>query len=146
MNEAEKRRKPGDPRGPYLGGAEVVMADGQAWALPKPLVRFGRGDGPKGYRRIVVSDVDGFEEKMAAVDRLQEAQDGTIAEYYAATLAVGEALVLRNYDLTPAELDQILQFSMSEEDDPEGYRIMEEVMGVAAGRGPKRSGGTPASS
>lgn len=149
-------------RGDFAGGAPVVLADGQVWYLAKPRVRLTPDDAD-GFRVILtLAADDGYQQLYdrweSARKRIKEHRDLTqVAEEALAAgdeaaafpepihrrdtpaameIQMGRALLLRNYDLTRDEVDQVLQFGY-DDDDPEGKRIMEEVVSLAIGSGPK---------
>ena len=119
----------------FEDGAPVTLADGQEWRLPRPRVRLVPDESDMGFKVRVACPGDNgrFQELMDALDAATDGVDLMRAE-----LAVGRHLLCLNYDLTPAQVADLLQFSYRD-DDPEGMAIREAVMGVAFGNGPKRS-------
>lgn len=119
----------------FRDGVPVVLADGFAWQLPKPLVRFAPDDAHESgfqVRLSLAGDGGAWVEALA----LHEAAEAG-ADLVKAELALGRALLLANYALTPGRLAELLQFGYDEDDDPEGCRIRAEVLAVAGGSGPK---------
>lgn len=134
MLSERERRRPG-----FSGGAEVVLADGQAWTLAKPRVRFAPAD--DGFAVVLIGP--GGDAYQALVDAYESAaESGEPGRVLGAELRLARALLLANYDLTPAEVGMLIQFSFSE-DDAEGCRIRDEALDVAFGRGKARTAGTP---
>lgn len=129
LNEQALRR----PK--FEDGAPVVLADGQEWRLPRPRVRLVPDDSDLGFKvRVAVPGDDGrFQELMDALDDPASNRPAAARE-----LAVARHLLLLNYDLTPAQVADLLQFGYHD-NDPEGMAIREAVMGVAFGNGPKPS-------
>jgi hypothetical protein len=121
----------------FEDGAPVVLADGQEWRLPRPRVRLVPDDSDRGFklRLALPADEGRFQTLMDTLDAATEGVDLMRAE-----LAVARHLLLLNYDLTPAQVADLLQFSYRD-DDPEGAAIREAVMGVAYGNAPKPSDG-----
>jgi hypothetical protein len=139
-DEAEYRRPD------WREGVNVVMADGQAWALRKPVTRLVPSDNRFGVR---VSLPGAFAAEFRAASDEYEGlpQDAEGADVAACELRIGQALLLSNYALSADELAEVLQFGYAE-DDEEGRRIRAEVMDVYSGRAPKPSaggGGSPPS-
>ena len=148
-------------RADAISGVPVVMADGQTYLIPKPRVRFTDADGDKGYRAVLsLAGGDGYQslrDAREAALELVAAEDDAINAgeepeprpapgnpLIRAEVAVFKALLLRNYDLTPAEVGEALQISYDPDEDPDGYRIRSELADISEGNGPKPQGGTSA--
>lgn len=126
LNEMEKRRAD------FAGGTPVVMADGGTWFLARPLVRFTPTDGD-GFRAVMNMDLagDDYQDLLDAVEA-SGSEDAAPQDRVKAELAVGKAVLLRNYDLDAKELGRVLQFGFTESD-PVGLAIREAVLDVAFG-------------
>lgn len=139
LNEAELRRPDFRP------GTPVVLADGQAWHLRRPLIWFVPDDGnPSGFRMCL--EVEQNDDYQGLMDSLREGSDAIETEgregqfkFIRAELAIGKRLLLANYDLSPEQVAVLMRFGYDKEGNPEGYRIRDEVMAVAEGLGPKQS-------
>jgi hypothetical protein len=151
LDEKSKRRPD------FAGGTAVVLADGQEWTLAKPLVRFAFDSGEDGFTTTLsVNGVDDFASLMRDVDAAYEKVYGDrdaagdekarvdFGPVIRAELAVGAALLRRNYDLTPEEMSSVLQFSYDDSDEV-GEGARSAVMDIAKGIGPKPPGGMPES-
>jgi hypothetical protein len=116
----------------WRAGHNVVLADGQAWALPRPLMRFIPAETSIGFEAcLTLAGDDGYN---ALVLAFEAAEDGPAI--VGASLSLAKALLLSNYDLTPQQVGQIVQFGFNKDDDPDGFRMKEEAMAVALGQGP----------
>lgn len=131
MIDEKSKRKPNFDE---ANSAPVVLADGQAWHVPKPWLEVRpvfRGGKPVSAYRVLTCgpELDELVEALAESDEL-DAQVVAVA-----SLA---AYMLRwNYDLTDADLDQLLAFRCS---DPASLQWMHDVFAIAVGRsGPKVS-------
>lgn len=135
----------------FESGTPVLLADGQAWQLPRPRVRMAPANNDQGFKRVLSRpDGGGFAALMERYEALDgRGDDLRVSELAAAELALGRHLLLANYDLGDDEVAGLVQFSYDEADDPEGYAIREGVMGVVFGYGaPKPSAagdGSPSS-
>jgi hypothetical protein len=120
----------------FVEGEPVVLADGQTWELRRPVVRFARANNDVGVRRVLklVGD-DSFESLCAAYEACEPGLDLVRRE-----LALGEAVLLANYDLTLDQVTQLLQFGYDDRD-ADGSRVRDDVLGVVTGRGKKLSAG-----
>jgi hypothetical protein len=134
LDEVAKRKPNFDDR----NSAPVVLADGQAWHVPKPWLEirpvFRGGKAVTAYPvRTCGPELDQLVEAMADADDIFEQVCGV------ATLA---AWLLRwHYELDDADLDQLLAFRRSDE---RSLQWMRDVMAIATGQsGPKawRAGG-----
>ena len=124
LDEASSRRPD------FLGGAAVVLADGQTWTLPRPRSHFVPDDDASGVRR-------GWnlgDEYGVLFDRLLEADDDMAM--IAGEFALARFLILRNYALTPAQANGLLRFGYGATADPEAADMRSAVMAVATGRDP----------
>jgi hypothetical protein len=61
----------------------------------------------------------------------------TNGEAWRAEMNLARHMLGVNYDLTPDQLSALIQFSSDDDDDRDGCRIRDDVMGVAFGRSPK---------
>jgi len=122
---------------PDCEGTPIVLADGQPWLFRKPLVRVRRkrGDNSTGWQVVAsLSGDDGSYGKLYdAFDALNEGDS-----VYGPLFGMAEHLLCLNYDLTPDQVDDLIQFAANDSDE-EGVRIFQEVLAVATGRGPKLS-------
>jgi hypothetical protein len=135
LNEAEKRRPD------FRGGRPVVMADGQEWSLARPRVRFVPADNDAGFVTYLDGPGDGYNELLDRRLAVQADPGATLAALIPLDLEIGKRLLLANYDLTTAELGQVLQLGY-DPDDADGARILDEVLAVAFGQlAPKPSAG-----
>jgi hypothetical protein len=130
IDETTKRKANFDER----NAAPVILADGQTWFVPKPWLEIRpvfRGGKPVSAYRVLTcgSELDGLVEAMAEAEDLDSQVIGI------ASLA---AYLLRwHYELTDAELDELLAFRCS---DPASLNWLRDVMSIATGRsGPKAS-------
>ena len=115
----------------FTPGLAVKLADGQAWTLPRPVVIFRPAENEAGFEtRAKIGDDGKFTKAFDAYDK---AESG--AETIKAELAMASALLLSNYDLTPSEVADLLEFSYTPHDTSDAARIRKEVMDVALGRG-----------
>jgi hypothetical protein len=120
----------------FRPGVAVVLADGCAWQLPKPMVRFTPDDAHESGFQVRLSLAgDAGNAAWTKALALHEAADAG-PDLVRAELALGRALLLANYALTPERLAAVLQFGY-DDDDAEGCRIRAEVLAVAGGLGPK---------
>ena len=108
----------------------VVLADGQAWYLPRPYVEcFGRFEGGK---LVTVASETQFGPEF---DRLTESlvgEDGSVR--YADYFALAALLLTANYDLADADLPRLLRHRR---DDAASIERMQAVIDVALGNAPK---------
>ena len=130
LDELAKRR-PG-----FVEGVSVVLADGQAWQLRRPLVRFAPADNEMGFE--VCMSLDGNDGYAALIAANEAAAEGV--EVIRTELALARAVLVANYDLTGPEVGTLLRFSWNPKD-LEGSRIRDEVMNTAMGRDPKPEAG-----
>lgn len=118
----------------FVEGEPVVLADGQAWQLRRPIVRFVPAETESGFAVCLSLNNDGTYGSHYRRYEAVEPGQPVIAE----SLALARAVLLANYDLTPEQVGELIQFGASD-DDPEGWRIREEVMAVCLGMGKGRS-------
>lgn len=121
-----------------VSGVNVLMADGQAWCLPKPLVRFvpSADDVMEPYIKLNGETPD--RSYFDLYRKYEEASKNT--DVMRAVVALAKALLLLHYDLTEDQLKEVIQLSYHA-GDAEGHRIFTEVMSVVEGAGdslPKR--------
>jgi hypothetical protein len=130
LDERSKRKPNFDER----NAAEVELADGQTWFVPKPWLEirpvFRGGKAVRAWRVLTCGPA-----LDALIDALSECNDLDGQVMAAASLA---AHLLRwHYELTDAELDQLLAFRCTDES---SLNWMREVFAIATGRsGPKVS-------
>ncbi len=128
IDEKSKRKPNFDER----NAAPVVFADGQSWFVPKPWLEirpvFRKGRAVTAYPVLTHgAELDSLVEAMAECDDL----DAQVVA--AASLAA--CLLTWHYDLTDAELDQLLAFRAS---DATSLEWMKQSFAIATGRsGPK---------
>lgn len=126
-------------------GVNVVLADGQAWALPRVLVRLvptADGKDYEPYARVGDAGDRTFSDLLKAHDEAVEENDDK--KYFLTELQLARHLLLVNYDLDGGQVAELLQFSLDVEADPEGARIRQEVLDVVFCRRaslPKPTGG-----
>lgn len=128
----------------FLGGPAVTLSDGNPWHLPRPLSYFAMDDDDAGVKRRWNLG-DEYETLFARYQQAVEDMDFVTGE-----LALGTFLLLRNYDLTPAQAGGLLRFGYGRNADPGAVAVREAVMAVVAGRdaegedsSPKPSGDGP---
>lgn len=119
----------------FAGGVPVRMADGREWTLAKPLVTFGYSSGEMGFDVFLEAPgADGYAEAIRELEEAGEA--GDMARVVRAHLALGAALLRRNYTLSDHEVGALLRFAY----DPghaEAYARKDAVVAVARGEAPK---------
>jgi hypothetical protein len=121
----------------FVPGVPVFLGDGQQWELRKPLVRFVPDDNsPTGFATVLTIADDGTFQGLIDKHRISHESDGEkdVDVFIATELAIGRALLLANYDLTPPQVALLLQFGYDKENDPEGVAIRSDVMAVARGQ------------
>lgn len=130
LDEKFRRKETFDPR----NSVPVMLADGQAWHLPKPWLEvhpvFRDGKVQSSYPVLTYGpDLDALVKSMA------ECEDNSSLLVGAASL--GAYLLSQNYQLTDADLDQLFVFRIG---DPSSHDWALAVMQVATGQsGPKVS-------
>jgi hypothetical protein len=135
LNEAERRRPD------FQGGRPVVMADGREWFLARPRIRFVPADNDVGFATYLDGPGDGYNELLERRSALRSRPDATLGELVALDVEIAKRLLTANYDLTTAELAQLIRFGYDAED-AEGERLVDDVLSVAFGqRAPKPSAG-----
>jgi len=130
LDEQAKRK----PNFSVRNSASVVLADGQTWWVPKPWLEirpvFRRGRAVQSYP--VLTHGPQLDELVTA---LADSEDRFSQIEAVASLAAH--LLSWHYDLTNAELDQLLAFRVADEDSSKWLR---EIFAVATGQsGPKVS-------
>lgn len=126
--ERPRRRQPFDAR-----GAAVVLADGQTWTLPKPLLGLFPEVGADGTPRFGVQPRFHFGARYdALIDAFAESDDG-VAEANA-LLALALDLLGRNYDLAGLDLGALLPRLFHDDRNAEMWRAIAEA---ALGKAPK---------
>lgn len=142
LNEREKRRADFAPE-PF--SEPVVMRDGQAWYVAKPQVRLLPSDDEIGFERTGALGHPEFDAAFgatfAALERSEAADDGVDPEtgktWVALRFALYRQMLARNYDLTTAELREILWFGSTDGPDEMVQTLMRLSQGLS-GKG--RSG------
>lgn len=129
MNEVEKRRSPG-----FEPGVPVVLADGQAWQFPRPMVR---------WRKVYREDVPVLEGRSSFGPEFDAAKERyvagtTLREVGLASIDLAEVMLLRNYDLSRDELADLLPYT---DEDGELGETWKSIYQVAYGIAPKPSPG-----
>ena len=105
----------------------IVMADGQTWWLPKPLLILT----PVFENGKPVNHWNCFRygtELDQVLEMIPAAQDN--AQAVVITIGLAAKLLLHNYDLTDEELSQVLFYRIG---DPDSDRILRDVIDVATG-------------
>lgn len=121
----------------YRGDVPIVMADGQTWHLPRPLVEFSPEPTPEGGWSFGPRGVNfgaAYLDKLEAV----HAAEGGVEEANA-VLILAVDLIRRNYALADADIRPLLAFRPDDEANAEMWRL---ILEVAAGTGPKTSPAT----
>jgi hypothetical protein len=127
-------RKPG-----FVEGESVVLADGQAWHIPRPTVWFVPSDSGPGFE----VRPDFGPEYQELIDDLISAPVGFAA--ISAELAIARFLLLRNYDLTLPQVQSLIRFRYApgqDEDEAKAAIIAVAMGGIA----PKRTDPSPGGS
>jgi hypothetical protein len=118
-------------------GTPIVLTDGNAWVFRKPVVRVRRKRSDNGTGWQVAASLAGDNGSYGKLyDAFESLQEGD--SVYGPLFGMAEYLLLLNYDLTPEQVDDLVQFAANDADE-EGLRIFQEVLAVATGRGPKPS-------
>lgn len=103
----------------------VEFGDGQEWFLPRPTVDvFALFAGGKATRSVQSSFGPEFDAKVAGIEKT----DG--GDFFSAVAELGADLLLRNYDLTDADLSAIFRFRVGSDQE----KWMGSVLSVANGR------------
>jgi hypothetical protein len=129
LDERAKRRDTFDE----ANSAWITLADGQAWAFPKPWLEIHasfHGERATGHYPLITVGPELDE----LVEALSGCEDNTALLSGAATL--GAHLLCRNYDLAERDLDQLFAFRIAE---PSSWDWAREVIGVATGQSGTRS-------
>lgn len=147
LNEMEKRRPEFAPE-----SNPVVLDDGQTWYLPKPMVSLRpQFSGGKSAGLAAMTTLgDEFDSLIKAIDdgnefnRAIEAGEIDAEPYDLATnindvLNVGAFLLLRNYDLTDAELISLFAWRGGK-DLGTSNAMATAILDTARGRAPKAYG------
>ena len=129
LDEKEKRREE------FVEGYPIVLADGQAWHFPRPVVeirpRFQNG-------RVIASE--GITTYGAEMDELRrqahEAEND--ADVIQSIFTLGAFLLLKNYWLTDADLESLLIYTMNSE---ASLEMVNGIIAVSTGQAPKVSSG-----
>jgi hypothetical protein len=133
----------------WQDGQSCILADGQAWVLARPIIRWANADNDLGVRvRVRVRATGACGDYQAAYERLEAtARDDKVLlrDLVGAELACAKILLLANYDLTPEQVGDLLQFGFDEANDPEGAAVRASVMDVVYGVAPKPSAAGDAS-
>ena len=127
VDEASRRRAP------FTGGVPVLLADGQAWTFPRPLLGLMPEVGSDGKVRFGENLRFNFGEAYdALVDAFAESEDWRAESE--ALLALALDLLGRNYDLSGLALGEILPRLLNDEGNADMWRAVAEV---AVGKAPK---------
>jgi hypothetical protein len=130
IDERAKRKDNFDER----NSAPVVFGDGQTWFVPKPWLEvrptFRKGKAVASYAVPTYGpEIDALLDAITECDRL--------TDQITAAASLAAYLLGWHYELTDADLDQILVFRITLADPTEWVR---DVIAIATGRsGPKRS-------
>jgi len=134
LDEAAKRKANFDE----VNSVRVVLADGQPWAVPKPWLEirptFRGGKVASSYPVLTYGP-----ELEALVDVIGQAEE--LCDQIAGVATLADCLLQWHYELSDADLDQLLVFRRG---DPASVEWTERVIETATGRnGPKvrRAGG-----
>jgi hypothetical protein len=128
LDELSKRKPNFDER----NSAPVILADDQAWFVPKPWLEirpvFRGGRAVSAYPVLTCgAELDGLVEAMSECENLS----GQVM----AIASLAASLLSWHYDLTDAELDGLLAFRRADE---QSLNWLREVCDIATGRsGPK---------
>lgn len=125
-------RRPG-----YRGGEKILLADGQYWSFPKPMISFAPDDTEQGYR-VYLELGDGFDARMAT---MEAAKGGA---FIGAQLGVARYLLCLNYDLTLAQVQRLIRFRYEEDaEDATRAAIMDVARGLDAPKPPGDGSASP---
>lgn len=142
MSEPAKLDERALRREDFVPGSPVVLADSQSWQLRRPVMRFVPDDTHEsGFQvRLTLAGECRYDDLMKRRDAaFGDAGTANLADLVGVELAIGKLLLLSNYDLTPGQVADLLQFGYDEESDPEGTAMRDAVVDVAMGRGKKPS-------
>ena len=128
IDEQSKRKSNFDDR----NAVPVVLADGQAWQVPKPWLEirpvFRNGKAVTAYPVLTYGD-----ELHQLVEAMAEVED--IWAQVVAIASLAAHLLRWHYDLEDSELDQLLAFRRADE---RSIEWMKEISAIATGHsGPK---------
>jgi len=124
MNERDFRREN------FRGDVAVVLADGQEWYFPEPVIRYVPAPPPE--RRKRVSSLG--DEHLTKAESVSSAV--TADDLIASELDLAAWMLLLNYDLTYEQIAELVQFDYREGAD-QGMR--DAILEVSLGLGPKRN-------
>jgi hypothetical protein len=128
LNELAKRK----PNFDETNSVRVVLADGQSWALPKPWLELRPGF--KDGKSVAAYPVFTYGPVIEALVAVISEADGFL-EQISALATLGARLLQFHYELTDADLDQLLAYRRN---DPASVGWSAAVMETATGRnGPK---------
>ncbi len=120
-------------RRPDFGAGEpIVLADGQAWHFPRPVVSLFPIVGPDGR----LADLGGratFGRDYDDLLRQLHTAPGPV-DQLRALFALAIDLLTRNYELTGPELSRLLEYR---DGDPENASTWSRIAEVATGNNPK---------
>ena len=119
-------RRPG-----YRGGEKILLADGQYWSFPKPMITYAPDDTERGYR-VYLELGDGFD---ALMTRMTTTKEGGV--YIASQLAIARHMLCVNYALTLAQVQGLIRFIYKgDAEDPTRDAIMAVAQGLDAPKPP----------
>jgi len=126
MLDEKSLRKPG-----FSDGYKVTLADGQDWTFPKPRIRIGPRVGPDGavtVKRTAFGPE--YDESLDILFGVVEPENP--GEYTRVKFEMAVRLLSANYDLTPAQLGELLTYEQGNPVDDERFEQLERVLlGVA---------------
>lgn len=114
----------------FVGGPGVILADGKEWHFARPFAYFRINDDGITTRRVWNLG-DEYDKLMI------ELEEGggkiTIDKLMLIELKVAAIMLRRNYDLSFAEVGELVRFGYGAVADPDATRMREQVMDIAFG-------------
>jgi hypothetical protein len=107
----------------------LILRDGQEWYVARPRVRFVYADTEVGFESSVGIGEPEFDATLDAILKGYEAGE-TNADFIRLDLALARAMLLRNYDLTTAELARLVWFDYAQDDE-----LLSDFRSIARGDG-----------
>ena len=117
----------------FRADVPVILADGQTWFLPRPRIRL-RPKIVDGKATIAQENSFGLEymELVSEYYRTQ-ADEGNWNEWIVASFDLAVSVLLRNYELSPEEIESLIYFDFSEPPDPLSREMFETFRDVSLG-------------